>query len=92
MSSRDAGFETSNYPVRIGKNLNGTLVPCTPATFARLFGAPNEGLIKLIHGLSDLMAPGPGSLIGNTQVLLELACGAASGSGRHQKNGPEPVP
>jgi hypothetical protein len=92
MSSRDAGFDTSNYPVRIGKNLNGTLVPCTPATFARLFGAPNEGLIKLIHGLSDLMAPGPGSLIGNPQVVLELASGTASGSSRHQKDSRKPVP
>jgi hypothetical protein len=74
--------------VRIEKNLNGTLATAHPATFARLFDAPNEGVIKLIHGLSDLVALGPGSLIGNTQVVLELASGTAGGSGRHQKDGP----
>jgi hypothetical protein len=88
MSSPDPGFETSNQPARTGKNLNGTLATAHPATFARLFGAPNGGVIKLIHDLSDLVAPGPGSLIGNTQVVLELANGTAGGSGRHEKDGP----
>lgn len=48
--------------------------------------------IAVLHGLADLMTPGPCGLVGETQIMLELTGRGARGSGGYKKNGPKPVP
>jgi len=47
--------------------------------------------VPVLHGLSDLVTPAPGSRITQTQVSLNLAGRRACCPGGHQKDGPKPV-
>ena len=75
----------------------------TATSLARFFLAADIGVIKLNHtpkvialvptlnGFSNLMTPGPGGLIGQVQIVLELTSRGICGSGGNKKNSPKPV-